>query len=786
MVESRDAYARLPFRADRTQRALDTGGGLTFFDLADRTTNVDTVAGYLRDVPLDIIGRPAWVLARWGPEHQGWPPAADAADALQKRLTDLGSVATLGVIVFEFAKVPSIVWSSRATGPNGLESVLLARARAAEMGAFVQWGHALWQPETYHYVLPSGKHASSFVRLADAFQDQRAAAALATWLYGSLDPHGPTTVVLDIGTLMPLVGELERAEERHRSAVADSSAGVGTVLSLDRYPSTSLGLQRSLLNVLSDSPMLGLVSVSDSGGFAERLLTVFSAMGTPSVLIEQLVSRRPPGATGVPERSATGGAIENPWLAIEELESTEPDDRHCRLCRDPLKARRVRINPRAMSALILPEPDLVVPDIFDAKRNASLWEAYGRAPEPVKAVGLLGPTETRTVSILERSQEKSVFFEPAQLVKAGTTDFVQQRVEYLKSYPKRNRDDLGRDHLQNTLSLVASRASIIIYDTQERELVSDDEWDALVSSLVNNDFASRDAKWIPHETGREDSTIPSEAGSPSVLILALGARTGLTCQRLFLAARQSWPNANFRCLVVHAHPENQHLWASIRNNFRDSDGSGRLLALWLSCLPSWSPLVVEREIYEAAQEQNLDTEQLRKRLRELEANPLPGHTLLGRANPQLRAHSYFGESLGSRETLCAVGSAMQSARILASQRGAPYSTQFDLQRVFRSYFDGLIHACVLRWCEPQEVWWGTDGKDCCDFLLHLESVDFDFDLLLPELLLACAQEKLPEDAAAQLITTAKKRLSHTADPLDERSRDHIQLGINLCELALDL
>ena len=78
MAEPRDAYARLPFQPDRTQRSHDTGGGLTFFDVADWAANVDTVAGYLREVPLDLIGRPDWVLARWGPESQGWTPPAKA------------------------------------------------------------------------------------------------------------------------------------------------------------------------------------------------------------------------------------------------------------------------------------------------------------------------------------------------------------------------------------------------------------------------------------------------------------------------------------------------------------------------------------------------------------------------------------------------------------------------------------------------------------------------------------------------------------------------------------
>ena len=471
MAEPRDAYARLPFQPDRTQRAHDTGGGLTFFDVAGWAANVDTVAGYLREVPLDLIGRPDWVLARWGPESQGWTPPAEAARALQTRLEDMGSVATAGVIVFEVAATPAIVWSPRIEGRTGHEPVLLARARAVEMEAFLQWGHALWRPDTYHYVLPSRKHTSTFIRLADAFQDLRAAAALATWLYGALNPEAPTTVVMDIGTLMPVVGELQRATERHRH-VSHSSAGIGNVLSLDRYPSSSLGLHTSLLSTSPDSPMLGLMSVSDSGGFAQRLLNALSALGAPTVRIEQFVSRQQSSAAAISEDPPPRRTIEDPlplrtiedppprrtieapWLGLGEPESTEPDGQPCRLCRNERRARLVTINPRAMSALVLPEPDLIVPDIFDARRNASVWEAYSRLPDD--AVNLVGPTETRPPPPSVRAREELIFFEPARLVKASPATLIKDRLAEFEHYPKRNRDDTMRDLVQHTRELVAS------------------------------------------------------------------------------------------------------------------------------------------------------------------------------------------------------------------------------------------------------------------------------------------------------------------------------------------
>lgn len=780
MAEPRDAYARLPFQSDRTQRARDTGGGLTFFDVADWAANVDTVAGYLREVPLDLIARPAWVLARWGPESQGWPPAAEAADALQTRLVEMGSVATAGVIVFEVAATPAIVWSARIEGRTGHEPVLLARARAVEMEAFLQWGHALWRPGTYHYVLPSRKHTSTFIRLADAFQDDRAAAALATWLYEALNPEAPTTVVMDIGTLMPVVGELRRAAERQGHA-SDSSAGIGGVLSLDRYPSTSLGLHTSLLRTPLDSPMLGLISVSDSGGFAERLSNALFALRAPTVRIEQFVSRQQSSAAAIPEDPPP--IIQAPWLGLGEPESTEPDGQPCRLCRNERRARLVTINPRAMSALVLPEPDLIVPDIFDARRNASVWEAYSRLPDD--AFNLAGPTETRPPPPSVRAREELIFFEPALLVKTSPATLIKDRLAEFEQYPKRNRDDAMRDLVQRARNLVASRASVVIYDTRERDLFTDDEWQALAEALDEHDFVSGDADWIAYTPG-SDLVVPEGplgADSPGVLILVLGARTGLTCQRMFLTARQKWPNANFRCLVLHAHPEDDRLWASIRNNLTDSEGDKRLLALWLSHIPSWSPLVTERDTYRAAQQQGMRTPELQERLDEIEGGPAPGYTLLGRASPQLLPHSYFGQELGSRETLCAVGSAMQSARIRARQQGAPYWAQFDLRRVLRSYFDGLIHACILRWCEPQEAWWGPDSSDCCDLLQQLESLNFDFDLLLPELLLAGAQEKLPEEGVAHVVNSARDRIARNGDSLDARTRSHLQLGIGLCELA---
>ena len=766
------------------RRAHWTGGGLTFLDIAVRTANVETVAGFLREVPVDVVGRAEWVVARWGPESQGWPSAMSAADTLQERLRAIGSNAKLGVIPFEVGAKPQIVWSSDSRGSGDHDRVLLARARAAEVEAFLRWGQALWLPSSYHYVLPSGKHTAFFVRLSDVFQDRRAAAALATWLYESLETNAPTTVVMDIGTLTPLVSELEIAAERYRAADTGSSARVGSVFALDRYPSNSLGLQRNLLSVSPFSPVLGLVSVSDSGGFAERLLNAFSALEVPGVRVEQLISRQLPGASSTPEGPARERSIEDPWLSLDVSDIAGLDGNLCPLCRDPNRARLVRINPRAMSAMVLPEPNLEVPDIFDARRNATVWEAYGaNDSQGTHYIRLLRASGNEGGPQNARPVEETVTFEAAQLVRAAPSSVIRERLAEFDVFTKRDKKDRHRDRIREARDLVADRASMVIYAERERASLTSDEWRSLREALTTHRFVDREADWIGYTAQHRlaSGTESQVHDSPSVLILALGSRVGLTCQRMFLAGRQQWPNGSFRGLVVHAFPEDERVWKSMRNTFRDSDGRSRLLALWLTYLPNWSPLAVERDTYRAAQLRGLDSPEMARRLEEVETGPSPGNTLLGRSGPELQKHSYFGQQLGSRETLCAVGAAMQSTRNRARSPGAPYWTHFDLRRALRSYYDGLIHAAILRWCEPHEAWWGPGSGDCREFLEELEGVDFDFSLLLPELLLASAQEKLPHAAMAWLVETAKARVRHDQD---ERTKEHLRLGIDLCEMAL--
>lgn len=94
-------------------------------------------------------------------------------------------------------------------------------------------------------------------------------------------------------------------------------------------------------------------------------------------------------------------------------------------------------------------------------------------------------------------------------------------------------------------------------------------------------------------------------------------------------------------------------------------------------------------------------------------------------------------------------------------------------RLVRSCFDAIITCSVTRWLQPGELWWGADRDDTqsvLDSLAYLIDQASDGTeeqlLLLPELLLAAAQGKIPTAAHPSIIDRALE-LSATWPLTDE-------------------
>ena len=82
---------------------------------------------------------------------------------------------------------------------GGSGSGWLSLARAIELHAMLKRGGAIWEPETYHYRLPSGEHTDKFIRFADAIQSPQDAYVIATWLSERLS-DGVGVVVDTVGS----------------------------------------------------------------------------------------------------------------------------------------------------------------------------------------------------------------------------------------------------------------------------------------------------------------------------------------------------------------------------------------------------------------------------------------------------------------------------------------------------------------------------------------------------------------------------------------------------------
>lgn len=781
-----DAYAVLPFSSQRATTSDLHAGSITFLDLVASDRPIETIAGYLDAVPAWLLARPSALLIRWL-EEGARTNAGEAVEYLAERLRSRNLSVPVGLIRFAIGTEPSIAWDSqtaqRTHGVGINDADLLYRARRVEVGSYLEWGRAVWRPSGYHYQFPSGRHARVYVRVADGFTDIRAAAAMATWLYRHIQPDATSAVVVDTGTLGPLVTEL-------RAAASSAGAAIDPVIGIDNYPRSPLPLQQRLLKATDGLPVLGLVSVSDTGTLASQLASVLNQgrSGAVDVVVEQLVARGLAEGTSIEPLS---GGVADPWIALGNPGGV-PAEPPCEACGDPDSARLVYIDPRSMAAMVLPKPELLMPDLTDARRNASLWEAY----EQVKArrphsdwVGLAGPTGTRLSpdGTLD-AEEQGVFFEPAQLLLS--TGVIGTRRRELSELPARHSDDPEKKRILAARDAVGNEASVVVIDEVERGLFSDQEWEHVRHQL--SPFVSTEASYFRFSGSGPEVTVShcdggyAPAEPPSVLIVALGLRTGVTLHRMFLAARQQWPSAEHRGVVIHAHPHDDRVWASARNTFTDSRGKPRLLALWLTYMPLWSPFSEELDLLNSFPAKDLSEDvhrTLQQRRDDLKQIGGPKIPFWGPTDQQLQKGSYFGEELEAASTCAAVGSSLQGARLRKRSRGAPHWTMVDLPRTFRSFFDGLIHASVLRWTRTEECWWGEQEADAVQLIMEMQhQMAPHWPLILPELLLAGLQGKLPSAARQHVVEDARdalRRSRRQGGIADDRSRDFLAFGLEL-------
>ena len=412
IVAPGDSYAQLPFDPARYSSTTLHGGSLTFFDIDPGVGDWGDVLSWLELVPLAVLARSTMLIVRW-PRRLDSVAIPDALDQTSNRLIQRGMRLHVGAIEFSIGYPPRIHWQ----GNNAAEiedGVVLQRARAAELRAFLDWGGAVLRPKGYHYILPSGHHARTFIRVAEALRaDTRAARALSTWLLHGIHPERQTTVVLDTGSLSPLVSELNSAAEHTGNRLA-------TTLMLDSYPVSRFEYRR-LLGPAEGTWVLGILSVSSTGALRQNFqTTLVQTVGEGGYRLETLITRRSPEESRVVVMDQDGAGVHAPWVSVHDSSDIPqlPDsEQGCRTCQIDSLARLVRIDPTNMAAMVLPQPIRIVPKVVDGHRNRKLWEAYEEiAAEGSVPYSFHGPTGTRRHAPRLDGDANQVFFEPGTIL----------------------------------------------------------------------------------------------------------------------------------------------------------------------------------------------------------------------------------------------------------------------------------------------------------------------------------------------------------------------------------
>ena len=772
-------------------------GGVFFVDMDLRSEDWDDVLSGLRSLPPSVAGSASQIVfrspvlrsaAQDTPVISGstWPTSVEeTAKALQNSLQTSYRQLQVGVVELPLGEAPM--------RSEMLELDTLARCRAVELDYFLHAGQAVWRPQKYHYQLPSGHHAATFVRIADAFRNPRAPIAIATWLYGCVTET--TAIVVDSGTLMPIVQQLDLTLRIAAVSRGEGSApGLLAIKSIDTYPRSRFEYLQKF-KAFDQLDVLALLSVSSTGRTYRMLRDTLEVTAQGRWRSECLVARGNEGATSLPEPEHRGQQA--PWLSLgDELSPATTADR-CHHCRDVNRARVVHVNPHSFAAMTLPMPTRIMPDTNNGRRNASLMNTYKRNHDPdAKRAGVqLVPVEATRPHRERRSTDPGrVRFEPTALLTSAddVSKLVENRIDELKALPSRDR---SRSEIVAALEAVqGGNPTVAVCDPEEirvlRKMTGPNLDPGNLMLLAAQEVCPSVRSVVMHSgsTGFGDKL----DGHSSVLLIAAGLLTGVTLQQLVVSVQDHYRSREIspemHGIVIHAIPADREAWRSVRNSFRDDNGATRLLALWLTYLPQESPFKAELDVLSEAHPDwfanaRHGVEGLwENRLRWLSPdssnssdNCTPPESPLWSPQPVgLRRTSLYGD-LDDRHTLVAVGAAMQEALQQKTSDGAPEWVQFDLPNAFRSYFDGLIHVAILRWVTPQRAWWGNNKNECEALIGELEGrFPEDWKLLLPELLLAAAQGKVPDNGVDFLLNQADSQLE--AETWDADVLDYVGLG----------
>lgn len=594
-----------------------------------------------------------------------------------------------------------------AQGSGRWELALLPHIRRLEIEAHLHRTKAHYTPLEHHFLLPSGAHASSFSRVADALDDITIVGRFADWI-----EHGrlcPDAVLGDTWTILPLLQELA-------TRAAPIAGHPVAVWSFAEYP--SLRVVRETLSTILPSlgtiraPRLLFVASGLASGDMVRRIQAFAKEALPGVSLEFVAITAARGSV-----RQVDVCCEMPPVRRYSVQRGEV----CMLCREPGKAPLVRIDPKKYFPMFEVHSYRQMMTAQEATVHAGLWEAISR--QDAAAVHL-------TDTSLGEPRHLHVGVRVERLLR--DENLAAEVEQDLRSHMHRGADVVIIPRHEATGALLAIARGAL--GGQFREVVIErapaDE--AETAGAEEIDAASRQA------------VISSLQGAQQILILDDVIIRGTTVRTIhrFLqeeiqtlaSTKAPHPDYEISAYAVLARPENYSEWALLVDSLRQRPGA-RAKAYRTIPLPGepcpWC--IEQRELSRMSSRikrlatlgrGGRRTDRLLKLLddrrrvltsargsmslgltSELFAVGKEGETS-GRATEQLTPHSLFGERLSESATYLAVAATLHSLRDFAASQVRVQQAgiwAWDTAKIVSAYHDPLIQASFLRAASPMEL-----------------------------------------------------------------------------------
>jgi hypothetical protein len=729
----KDAYVRLGPARPQVFGPAEAPDALLFIDVEHGLSLAD-----MRRVPHEIYSNIRYILVRL---DEGEIEAN--SDIVQNRRCYVGRI-------HQHVGHPTRITWIRDTETLSMEAEqeLLRRARAIELTALLHWGRAIWEPTDHHYLLPSGRHAATFIKLANAIRGTRDAIVLARWMVHHFDADD-TGLVIDTGTLsavaLAIDSELRRADRR-----------IGRVVVLEHYPRTAIDVQRAVYDAAGDHRrVVAVLSVNSSGRLRDRL---YAALALPALVkraIEVLVDQ----SGGVAQPPEPPFEYLDAWTPLEidrPLAEVRTFERNCELCRDARRSPIVTINPVTFEQEYLPQIKPITPCFKDPERNHKFWELCSTN----NAIALDELPDSHAAKYRPRGRKMGIHVRWQPLLASGA---------FMTEIVKEMRSQRLREHVNRNVTHPGARLLLVPQSDAERP-----GFERLWGN-VNGLLGVENYRAFPNDGEWGSDLLQEVTTAHDIMVFSLGVVSGGTLQRARNIVQSNRHDSNYdklRALVLHARPSGAREWETFWNSY-----AKRVETVWRCYLPARSVLEEELALLDTLDSEQLDGDEarfwdLRKALC-ADGAVASGSAIFWGSRPSdhLSPHSIYGDGLNAVTTFVAVGAAMEAKR--HEKYLVPQRMVFDFRAIMRSYYDPLILSAMLRWLLPYEQWWGAalpyeakqgrqepmdrvEGSATVVGELLWRADPEQRRILIPEILLAYAQGKVPQMEAECAISSAKR------------------------------